>query len=205
MHVHAYLITAVSIESAALSEELKSPSIDTHHIIAEKFGIEDARALTIAAYKKPVAGPYRSFVIAAAAMTREAQNALLKLLEEPPQSTVFYILVPHESLLLPTLRSRLLAMAVTSASPESEFAAEFLKKPLADRLARIADLQKQKDVKSMQALVLGIGNLAAQKDIQLPKAALETLLFVESRLRVVGGSKKMLLEHLALALPVMAK
>ncbi len=40
------------------------------------------------------------------AMTVQAQNALLKLLEEPPQQVYFFLLCENASLLLPTVRSR---------------------------------------------------------------------------------------------------
>lgn len=36
----------------------------------------------------------------------EAQNALLKMLEEPPQGTIFIITVSHSQAVLPTIRSR---------------------------------------------------------------------------------------------------
>ncbi len=39
-------------------------------------------------------------------MTVEAQNALLKLLEEPPEGTVMILTVNHEQTMLPTIRSR---------------------------------------------------------------------------------------------------
>lgn len=39
-------------------------------------------------------------------MTGEAQNALLKLLEEPPAGTLFILTVTNEQALLPTIRSR---------------------------------------------------------------------------------------------------
>lgn len=45
-------------------------------------------------------------------MTAEAQNALLKTLEEPPAGTVIIITVSHEPALLPTVRSRAQIIAV---------------------------------------------------------------------------------------------
>ena len=42
----------------------------------------------------------------AQAMTTEAQNALLKLLEEPPEGTLFLLNVSNQHGLLPTIRSR---------------------------------------------------------------------------------------------------
>jgi len=47
----------------------------------------------------------------------EAQNALLKTLEEPPESTTLLLTVAHEQALLPTIRSR--AVGLTVLRPES--------------------------------------------------------------------------------------
>ncbi|MEX0930882.1 MAG: hypothetical protein WDZ68_01175 [Candidatus Paceibacterota bacterium] len=202
MHIHAHLIIAPSIGNAAIAEDLKNPSIDVHHIIVENFGIEDARVLTTIAGKRPMSGTYRSFVVCTSAMTREAQNALLKLLEEPPQSSVFYIVIPHVSILLPTLRSRLIQTTAASDIITTEPAAEFLKLSIADRLATIVDMQKKKDSAGMQMLVQTIGALVTKNSAEFSAVTLQTLLFVESRVRMKGASKKMLLEHLALSLPV---
>ena len=46
----------------------------------------------------------------------EFQNALLKILEEPPKNIIFVIVSPAKNLLLPTVRSRL--MLQTRKSPQ---------------------------------------------------------------------------------------
>jgi DNA polymerase III delta prime subunit len=40
-------------------------------------------------------------------MTMQAQNALLKTLEEPGEGNHFFLVAPYEDILLPTLRSRM--------------------------------------------------------------------------------------------------
>ena len=47
-------------------------------------------------------------------MTEQAQNALLKILEEPPASALFLLTCENRGQLLETIRSRV----VTLASPE---------------------------------------------------------------------------------------
>lgn len=69
------------------------------------FGIEEARELRERAALRPL-GKRRVFVIVAPDMNREAQNALLKTIEEPPGNALFFFVVPSPSALLPTLRSR---------------------------------------------------------------------------------------------------
>jgi hypothetical protein len=57
-------------------------------------------------------------------LTTEAQNALLKTLEEPPHDTVLILTAAHERALLPTIRSRVQALPVGKlgkADVESHF------------------------------------------------------------------------------------
>ncbi|HVU80012.1 MAG TPA: hypothetical protein VHD37_01470, partial [Candidatus Paceibacterota bacterium] len=79
---------------------------DVHAIEFEKFGIDDARELVRTASLESVAGR-ALYIVGIASMTTEAQQALLKLFEEPQAGTVFVLLVPHGSVIA-TLRSRLL-------------------------------------------------------------------------------------------------
>lgn len=52
-------------------------------------------------------------------MTTEAQNALLKTLEEPPAGTLIVMTVSHEPALLPTVRSRAQALSVQKPDRQS--------------------------------------------------------------------------------------
>lgn len=69
------------------------------------FGVDDARDLGARASSRAL-GARRVFIIVATGMTNEAQNALLKTLEEPPGEALFFFIVPSPEMLLPTLRSR---------------------------------------------------------------------------------------------------
>jgi DNA polymerase-3 subunit delta' len=71
----------------------------------ETFKIEHAKAVTAEAYISENKTKY--IIIAAQEFTAVAQNALLKLLEEPPRNIEFIIISPNKSNLLPTVRSRL--------------------------------------------------------------------------------------------------
>ena len=57
-------------------------------------------------------------------LTTQAQNALLKILEEPPKDTVLILTVAEESALLPTVRSRCQRLHVTAPS-ERQLQAHF--------------------------------------------------------------------------------
>lgn len=56
---------------------------------------------------KPYQGPYKIYIIPEAdKMTPQAQNALLKTMEEPPHYAVVFLLTENADLLLPTINSR---------------------------------------------------------------------------------------------------
>lgn len=56
---------------------------------------------------KPYSSPYKIYILADAdKMTEQAQNALLKTLEEPPEYAVFLLLTDNADRLLPTVLSR---------------------------------------------------------------------------------------------------
>lgn len=56
---------------------------------------------------KPMEGMWKIFIIDRAhTMTPEASNCFLKILEEPPDQTVFILIADNESQILPTIRSR---------------------------------------------------------------------------------------------------
>lgn len=70
-------------------------------------GIDQVREIKSKAYIKPQELEHRIFIIdQASTMTDAAQNALLKLLEEPPKGVYFFILCENAAMLLPTVRSR---------------------------------------------------------------------------------------------------
>ena len=56
---------------------------------------------------KPYQGPYKIYIISEAdLMTPQAQNALLKTIEEPPEYAVIFLLTENAEALLPTITSR---------------------------------------------------------------------------------------------------
>ena len=60
---------------------------------------------------KPYSSKYKIYIIADAdLMTVQAQNALLKTLDEPPQYAVIMLLTENAEVLLPTIRSRCVMM-----------------------------------------------------------------------------------------------
>ena len=78
-----------------------------HHLWYEKedFLLDDAKELIKEAYIAEVSTKY--LLVLSRTYRMEAQNALLKILEEPPAHIVFILVAPSKTALLPTVRSRL--------------------------------------------------------------------------------------------------
>ncbi len=75
-------------------------------VAANEFLIDDAKAVEKESYIAEASE--KIIVLMANSFRIEAQNFLLKLLEEPPKNIKFLIVVPSKNLLLPTIKSRLI-------------------------------------------------------------------------------------------------
>jgi len=213
---HAYflegessLLKAVSV-SVRAEEHVAEHDPNFQERVYEKFGIEEAHALqTLASFK--AAGERSYFIIAISSITTEAQQALLKLFEEPRAGLTFILIVPHGTL-LPTLRSRMLEypnksrLAVQKVS-ESQVLT-FLKAPYKARSAVIAELLKDDEGarERVRAFVNGLevefhAKLLQSQGKKEFREALEDVARVRSYTGDRSPAFKMLLEHLALALP----
>ena len=159
-----------------------------------KLTIEMARELTRRVYTEPVGETKkRAALIVAEQINHEAQNALLKLLEEPPVHTTFHFVMSNQSRLLPTLRSRFEAVATTGAG-DTAIAKEVLSLPLSEQLELVATKTSEKDLGWQESLLVGLERLIATK--KLSREMLPTLIFVRTKISGPGASAKMLLEHL---------
>jgi DNA polymerase-3 subunit delta' len=80
--------------------------------------IEQVRDVVDRSSFRPFEGRRRVVIVADAdGLVPQAQNALLKTLEEPPPSSVFILLTSHPDALLPTVRSRLIRLAFAETGP----------------------------------------------------------------------------------------
>ncbi|WP_153503963.1 DNA polymerase III subunit gamma and tau, partial [Cumulibacter manganitolerans] len=70
-------------------------------------GVDDARELRERAFQLPVANRYKIYIIDEAHMvSNQGFNALLKVVEEPPESVIFIFATTEPDKVLPTIRSR---------------------------------------------------------------------------------------------------
>ncbi len=134
----------ISILSGDLEEE-KATSI----------GIKEVKALQQRLYLRPYKGTVKSCIIPQAELlTLPAQNALLKVLEEPPGETLIFLLIQNSRALLPTIRSRCSEIDISPHEAPSVFEdeqeliaewASFKGGSVNEQLKRAQDFAKNKD------------------------------------------------------------
>lgn len=164
----------------------------------ERLGVDDARALKERAAQSPL-GELQVFILSLESGTREAQNALLKLLEEPQTNTHFVVIVPTVQILLDTVRSRLSFGGRCIEATDTSSGQQFLTSTPAERLKLIEPMVKNKDKRDASELLDSI-----EKYLHMDPAGnaqdLNEISFVRTYLRDRSSSLKLLMEHLAVTL-----
>ena len=220
---HAYYL----IGSDSLRDELFSILEHTHKIPRQgnadffdrsyqSFTIDDAREVKTIHGMRPVTSAGKKiFVLQMNAITTEAQNALLKLLEEPAVYAHFFIIIPSVHLLLPTVKSRMRFIGEStekksgSMSIETEvysFAKKIVTLAKAKRLEEVKklidDISKEK--KTKQDAIDLLNTLQAviyvDKGPVKGKFALETIERARTYIHDRAPSVKMLLEYVMLGI-----
>lgn len=173
------------------------------------FGIDDAREMRGWAANKPVNGGKKFFILGTDTITPDAQNAFLKVFEEPPPDTHFFLLVKTADFLIPTLRSRVEVIPAqkVSTTEAAEDATDFLASSVEKRLAfagKIAKALKDEKITRGEAAAFVSSLLSASRgNAAFPRAktnALENLLHAEQYAYDRSASLKIILEHLAVVL-----
>lgn len=86
---------------------LNNPDFNIVEPDGNSIKIEQIRELTKTVYEKPIVSARKVYIIDDSnLMTKEAQNSLLKTLEEPPEYVTIILIASNENQFLPTIRSR---------------------------------------------------------------------------------------------------
>lgn len=159
--MHSFLIVSknkkTSLDFTALA--CKKNQIDKFDVALFTFqkaiGIEDVRNLQKKIFLKPIRSKTKAIVFDSySGLTISAQNALLKLLEEPPANTIIYIISPNKELFLPTILSRckIIELKDPPYKLSDEENAQYLNilislidKSVGEKLKLAQDLAKNKD------------------------------------------------------------
>lgn len=181
-------------------------------IESESFGIDNARDLEKWAIGKPFLGGVKASLIIVNSITHEAQNALLKVLEEPPLGTYIFINIQNLGGLLATFLSRVRVLDIPKElSKESTLPKEknldnahkFFNAKINEKFAIIRSLSKNEDKNPMRELVKNLEKVCFydyaknkptdKSRVEMAKNLLTAKIFVSTR----GSSPKMLLEWLS--------
>lgn len=168
-----------------------------------QFGVDEARELRGRASSKAVAGDRRIFITATPGMTNEAQNVLLKTLEEPPADAMFFFIVPAPEMLLSTLRSRAQMLVLASGVGRGLINAEqFLAATPQKRLDMLKPLL-EKDVDDRRDLGAILGFLSSlERSLEKRPGELHAVYRARKYVGDKGALIKPLLEQVALLVPV---
>ncbi len=209
MH-HAYLVEGSLSQFEDLLQSVRKlfgfteeGNPDVHIKVEEKFNIEDVRELTGEASLKSISGR-ALYVLSLGSISFDAQQAMLKLFEEPQEGMIFVVLTPP-GIIMPTLRSRFAEYPEKLEDKLSNpAAAKFLAASGKERSAQITALLKDDEgVKERVRELLNGLEWIFYKKIKSDegKKALEEIMLVRGYISDRSASLKMLLEHLAMALP----
>lgn len=175
--------------------------------------IEDGRTIKTLHQNKPTAGDKKIFVVSANFITEKAQNAMLKLFEEPRGDTHFFLVIPSLNNIIPTFRSRLYIIDKNEGGDSIINPKQFLGMPFGARMIAVKEICGgiSDEEKSKIEIIRFINSLEIElkNTIDLSKAGKETAKIFEEieKVRQYAGeqspSLKMLLEHLSLILPVL--
>ncbi len=72
--------------------------------------VDQVRHVIHSIYYKPGEGRQKVYIFSDSSFMKESANALLKILEEPPDSATIFLLAENASALLPTIRSRCITL-----------------------------------------------------------------------------------------------
>ncbi len=198
---HALLLIAGNNRneiSAQITQEWKELSSDLVIVNVDQFTIDDARAIKKTATEKSYQ-TYRLFVISFSRITAEAQNAMLKSIEDPSSSTKFIFVCEQLTGLLPTFLSRVQKINtsqhfVVDDSVLKE-AKEFIDAPIKKRLALAKTYaEKVSDEKLSRNYVAQVLYHIISMQSVRDKQTLDLIEYVTDR----ASSVKMIFEHIAL-------
>lgn len=195
-----------------LRNDINQKSIDLMFNTYDSFTIEDSYIIKDWHKNKPLDDKKKICIIGAKFINHEAEQTLLKIIEEPKDNTHFFIIVPDSSLLLGTILSRVHLIRTNDEIDEKE-ALEFISLKPEARIEKIGELVKRfKDSDGSGGLRYEAINLinglekvfykkwkSNVKDENI-KFILNEFKNCRDFLGTPGASVKMILEHISLVI-----
>lgn len=218
---HAYVIESrlsegVDMVSASLADIgiHRQGNPDFHQYDHDVFLIDHAHALRNEQSFRGSEGAPKIFIVTFNTISHEAQNALLKTLEEPTEGTHFFFITKTAEALLPTVRSRVQVIRAETddTTPHNKWdtsAKDFLRGGFPERMEIITPITKAKAEERSRAKEDARSFLvslerALYSRLRAGEAAQDALSYVLEAQRALSErspSLKLLLEHIALLTP----
>ena len=167
------------------------------------FGVDDGHRIAASHLKKAIAGNKKIYLISVSSFSHEAQNALLKMFEEPTADTHFFIIVPTLDIVLPTVRSRMMVITSeenTRRKPDFAFAKTFFESNISERLKMMETVTEEKDKTKAGYFLDDIEQYAHEQlkkggDLKFVHLLSDVVMF-RGYLRDRAPSVKMMIEHI---------
>lgn len=179
--------------------------------VGEKMGIAQARTIITHLSTKPYSAKGKAvFIEDATNLTLDAQNTLLKTLEEPPEEAILILGVTSENDLLPTILSRCeIVILGTERTPESardsakswtiqDDIVKLINSTIPERFAYIEKLKEKEEF--LKALVNFYRHQLLQNPTQENKQFLEELMKAEKWFNS-NVNQRAILEYIMLIMP----
>ncbi len=179
----------------------------------ESFTVLDANGIKEWHSNKGITTGKKVCIIGTKFINREAEQSLLKMIEEPGHNTHFFIIVPRASSLLDTIRSRahIIKVGNKEDTTQKNKIAEFIKESASKRIelvSKLIDANKDNETSGelrFQAIALINGIEKSFYDKFKKDKNDEEVIFILNELEnsrkylsTPGASVKMILEHIAL-------
>lgn len=190
-------------EALKLFKNLKINKFDITILEFEKVvGIADIREIQRKVYLSPLKGEFKGVLLdATPGITLEAQNALLKTLEEPPESTLIIVQVLNSDEILPTILSRCKVIEISSKRDEADTSRfnKLLnsKDGMGERLKLAQDLSKDKNeaLDFLESLIFDL-----RKDLILNYKKVKSIQKSHTVIKTTNVNLRLALENLFLNL-----
>ncbi|MCD5390244.1 MAG: hypothetical protein LR005_02595 [Candidatus Pacebacteria bacterium] len=178
----------------------------------DSFKINDARTIKSLGVEKT--DRESLFIISFTHINNEAQNTLLKLIEEPKSQTTFFFIFPNAKKILPTILSRLELISLNRVLDTQERkinAVDFIKMTLNERFTIIKSVTGKPKKGELAENKLNKADLQAllddleifyikQKPSQKRNKILETILNSRKYMTANGASIKMIIDNVSINL-----
>ncbi len=197
--VESSVLILEPVDKHNLAKILTQNRYDVQTLIYSEFGITEA--LTVRDLVSRTSGSSkRVTIVELSSISLEAQNALLKVLEELPANSLFVFIVPSAQMLIATIRSRCINLGTTPTLAGGQ-AQEFIQSEPSGRRLAYLDADGEVVTESLTRLLDGLELEIGQKSLPAQAGILREIIRLRKLMINREISGKMALEQLVAIIP----